>query len=286
MRTAGAVSRAGGIYQSAAKGFCRDQSLEAEPLRGDHALRTPSRTSIERAVERDRAVAKVVPGDIDLALRTNEGNCADPSARSAGIIRTGNAERCPVIGGCGNPSPPAGRAAGSGIPCQIEIVAERAERVGIGRDHGLVVEMILARLEAEEVYGGPGLAAVGGARNCHLRSVNVARAEEHHDVAIKHVAPGVVSQAWVGAKIDSIIDYRGWQRQVHAAPTASVVRRKIATHGQAENLIGTCRQSRGMVGIECDIRFALWPAFIGDVYVGADAQGRGCSRAAVGPAVE
>src|SRR5579864_2223878 len=224
MRTAGAVSCAGGIYQSAAKGFCRNQSLETEPLRGDHALRAPGRTSVQRAVEGDRAIAKVVPGDIDLALRTNEGNCADASAGSAGIIRTGNAECCPVIGGCGNPNPPAGRAAGSGIPGEVEIIAERAERVGIGRDHGLVVEMILARLEAEEVYGGPGLAAVGGARNRHLRTVDVAGAEEHHDVAIKHVPLGVVSQAWIGAKIDSIIDYRGWQRQVHAAPTASVIR--------------------------------------------------------------
>jgi hypothetical protein len=41
-----------------------------------------------------------------------------------------------------------------------------------------------------------------------------------------------------------------------------------------------------MVGIEGDIRLALWPAFIGDVHVGAHAQRRGGSRAAVGPAVE
>src|SRR5579864_7441083 len=141
MRTAGAVSRAGGIYQSAAKGFCRDQGLEAEPLRGDHALRAPGRTSIERAVEGDRAIAKVVPGDIDLAVGANEGNCADASAGSAGIIRTGNAECCPVISRGGNPNSAARRAAGSGIPGEVEIIAESAVRVGVGRYHGLVVEV-------------------------------------------------------------------------------------------------------------------------------------------------
>src|SRR5258708_33967165 len=97
MRTAGTVSSAGGIHQRAAEGFGRNQSLEIERFRGDHALRTPGLTSIHRAVEGDSSVAIVAPGDIKLAVRTHEGDSADTRAGSAPLIRGGNAECRPMI---------------------------------------------------------------------------------------------------------------------------------------------------------------------------------------------
>src|SRR5438552_17696947 len=118
MRTAGAVRIAGGIHQSAAEGFCRNQSLEAKPFRSDHALLTPGLTSIQLAVEGDRAVAEVAPGDIDLAVGADEGNRTNAPSGSAGIIRASNAERCPMIRGGSNPNSAAGRAARCCIPRQ------------------------------------------------------------------------------------------------------------------------------------------------------------------------
>src|SRR5258708_688980 len=127
-----------------------------------------------------------------------------------------------------NPNSPTGRTPGSGIPSQVHIIAEGTARVGIGGNHGLVVEVILARPEAEEVYAGISLAAVGRARNRHLRAVDPPkiRTEENHDVPIKHVAAGVESQGTIRAKIHSITAYRSPQRQLHAPPTPSLIRAK------------------------------------------------------------
>src|SRR5260370_32345006 len=156
-----------------------------------------------------------------------------------------------------NPNSPTGRTAGSGIPGEVHVIAEGTARVGIGCNHGLVVEVILARLEAEEVYAGISLAAIGRARNRHLRAVDPPNTEENHDVPIKHVAAGVESQGRIRTEIHSISAYRRRQRYVHAAPTASAIGGKIATHGQAENFIGAPRQNPGMAGIECDISLSL-----------------------------
>src|SRR5260370_3024044 len=95
-----------------------------------------------------------------------------------------------------NPNSPTGRTAGSGIPGEVHVIAEGTAGVGIGCNHGLVVEVILARLEAEEVYSGISLAAIGRARNRHLRAVDPAkiRTEENHHVPIKHVAPAAENQ--------------------------------------------------------------------------------------------
>src|SRR6266851_8608536 len=105
-----------------------------------------------------------------------------------------------------NPDSPTDRTPGSGIPSQVHIIPEGTARIGIGGNHGLVVEVILARLEAEEVYAGISLAAIGRARNRHLRAVDPAkiRTEENHDVPIEHVAAGIENQGRIRTKIHAI----------------------------------------------------------------------------------
>src|SRR5260370_34524163 len=112
------------------------------------------------------------------------------------------------------PNSPTGRTARSGSPSQVLIIAEGTARVGIGGNHGLVIEVILARLEAEEVYPGISWAAIGRARTRHLRAVDPAkiRTEENHDVPIKHVAAGVESQGRIRTEIHSISANRRRQR--------------------------------------------------------------------------
>src|SRR5260370_41867682 len=103
-----------------------------------------------------------------------------------------------------NPNSPTGRTAGSGIPGEVHVIAEGTARVGIGCNHGLGVEVILARLEAEEVYAGISLAAIGRARNRHLRAVDPPNTEENHDVPIKNLAPGGENHSKIPNEIQPI----------------------------------------------------------------------------------
>src|SRR5260370_39010150 len=124
-----------------------------------------------------------------------------------------------------NPNSPTGRTARSGIQSQVHIIGEGTARFGIGGNHGLVIEVILARLEAEEVYVGISLAAIGRARNRHLRAVDPAkiRTEENHDVPIKHVAAGIENQGRLRTEIHSITPNPSPHPYVPPPPTPSTI---------------------------------------------------------------
>ena len=114
-------------------------------------------------------------------------------AGSGRIVGPGHGEALAVIGGGADPNAPnAALPAAGRIPSDIDIVAEVAVQVGIGRNHGLVVEIAAASLEAKECGGGIRPATVGGAGHRHFRSVHAKTiTEEDHDVAVIEIPAGI-----------------------------------------------------------------------------------------------
>src|SRR5882762_4784413 len=99
MRAGGAIGRASGIEQCAAKGLRRWQCLEAQRLAGNHMRRAPGVAAVKGSVEGDGAGGIVVPRDIDLASRPNEGHCADRPAGTGRIVHATDAEAGPMVRG-------------------------------------------------------------------------------------------------------------------------------------------------------------------------------------------
>src|ERR1019366_10016430 len=91
-----------------------------------------------------------------------------------------------------HPDPPAAGPAAGRIPRHIDVVAEGAFEVGVGGDHGLVVEVVLATGEGKEGDVRVRHPTVAGTRHRHLGAVDgafaSAVAEEDNNVAVKHVS--------------------------------------------------------------------------------------------------
>src|SRR2546423_14153785 len=105
---------------------------------------------------------------------------------------------------------------------------ERTAGIGVGGNHGLVVEVIGAGSKTEKVHAGEALAAIGGASHRHLGSVDallVAVAEKYHDIAVEKTAARVEGQAGIGTKITGVGALAGGQRQIHAMPDCPAVAR-------------------------------------------------------------
>src|SRR5207245_10542255 len=105
-----------------------------------------------------------------------KGKAANWLAGPGRMVGPGQGEALAVIGGGADPNAPnAALPAAGRIPGDIDIVAEVAAQVGIGRNHGLVVEIAAASLEAKECGGRISSATGGGAGNRHFRSVHAKR---------------------------------------------------------------------------------------------------------------
>src|SRR2546423_3573116 len=103
----------------------------------------------------------VAPGDVQLAGRANKRNGANGPAWTARVVGACYRECSAVIRRpCHLDAATRGSAAGR-VPSDVHAVAERAADIRIRGDHGLIVEMAAAVLEAEVGDGWIRLAAVG-----------------------------------------------------------------------------------------------------------------------------
>src|SRR3954451_6481912 len=189
MRAAAAVGVARRIDERRAVELRGNGDVEGKLLRRDHRLLLPRHAAIERAVEGDGVRGVVVPGEIELAIRTDEGAGADGAAWSLRIVGAGGGERRAMVAGARPAHAAAARAAARGIPGDVDAVAERAAGIRVGGDHRLVVEVIAAAGEVEEGGLRIALAAGGGAVSQHLGAVDaVAVAEEDDDRAVEEIS--------------------------------------------------------------------------------------------------
>src|SRR5258708_2423361 len=201
--------------------------------------------AVEGSVEGDVAGGLVVPRDIELALRPNEGHCADRPAGTGRIVHATNAEAGPMVCGSRYKNTAAAGSAAGCVPSHVDVVTEGAVQVGVGGDHRFVIEVILTAREGKvgdvRVRGS----TIAGARRGHLRAVDGAStpaiAEEDYDVAVKHVTDRVVGQTGIGAEARAGRTDRGRQRQVRPAPQRAHVGRATTAHLPPE----CCAGSRG-----------------------------------------
>src|SRR3954452_3333880 len=142
MRAVAAVGVAGRIDQRAAVELGGNADVERKLLRGDDALCIPRHAAVEGAVEGDRVRGVVVPGQIELAVRTDERHGSDGAAGSFRIVGAGYGEGDAVIAGARHAhAAAAGRAAAGRVPSDVDVVAEGRVDVRVGGDHRLVVEV-------------------------------------------------------------------------------------------------------------------------------------------------
>src|SRR5882672_6812440 len=151
------------------------------------ALRIPRDTAVERAIESDQIIFVIVPGHIDFALGTDKGHGANALTRAGGVVNARNRKSRSGVGGAREADAAVdGVSSTGGIPSHVDAVAEEARWIGVGRNHGLVIEVVRAALKSKQSELRVALATVGRARHRHLRTVDaIARAEIHDDVAIK-----------------------------------------------------------------------------------------------------
>src|SRR5262245_34178244 len=110
-----------------------------------------------------------------------------------------------MIRRCCDPHSTANRSTRSGIPGNVDVVAQRTARIGIGGNHWLVVEMVGPVFKREEVDRRISLPAIRRFCDGHFSSVDSgAITEEHHDVAVEDAALRIESQGWIGSKINSV----------------------------------------------------------------------------------
>src|SRR5258707_4395928 len=96
-----------------------------------------------------------------------------------------------VTGSCDSHTT-ATRSSGGGVPGDVHIVAKRTNRILVGSNHRLVVEMVGSILETEEGDSGVCLAAIDGTSYCHFSAIDpVATAEMHDDIAVKEIVARV-----------------------------------------------------------------------------------------------
>src|SRR5205823_11603382 len=98
--------------------------------------------SIERPVERNRVVAVVVPGNINLASGTHKGNGADRATGTMGIIGARGAKSGAMIRRMCQANTATARAAVRCIPCDVNLVFKWTSRTRVHRDHRLIIEMV------------------------------------------------------------------------------------------------------------------------------------------------
>src|SRR5262245_28991583 len=99
----------------------------------------------------------------------------------------------------------ANRSTRSGIPCDIHVVAQSTAGIRVRRDHRLIVKVVGTVFKREEVNRWISLATVGRLGDGYFGSVNAASiSEEHHDVAVEHVALGVKSKRGIRSEICSV----------------------------------------------------------------------------------
>ena len=163
------VGIAGRVNKRATKQFSRNADIESGGFLRDRVLHIPGDAAIEGAIERDEIVFVIVPGHINFAVGSDERHSADPLAGTGRIVnasetksRTGIRRASEVDATVSSIAP-----AGS-IPSHVNTIAERACRIGVGGNHGLVIEVVRAALKSKQGELRIAHAAVGGTRHCHL----------------------------------------------------------------------------------------------------------------------
>ena len=204
--TGGSVRVASGVHERAPAELRRDSGIEGNRLGRDDDLRREGGAAVERAGEGDGVRCVIVPGYVQLAVRTDERDRPDGTAGSVRLVGAGHAETgAGILGSRDQHTAARCRAASCGVPGNVDAVAEGRARGAVSGDHWLVVEVIGATREPEERRLRPGTSAVGGARDRHLCAVDpVAVTEEHDDVSVEEVPLRVEGQRRVGAEIDAI----------------------------------------------------------------------------------
>ena len=85
------------------------------------------------------------------------------------------------------------------VPCNVNIVAERAVRIGVHGDVRLIIELAAAAIEVEERDLGPGFPSIGGFGYRHLGALNRGEGtvEEDNDVGIVDIAKSIEGDTWI-----------------------------------------------------------------------------------------
>src|SRR5207248_2785900 len=139
VRVLAAIDVARRVDERPAIEFGGDGDVERDPLRGHDALRFPRGAAVEGAVEGDRVRGVVVQGEIELAVRADERTGADGAAGTTRIVGAHRGELQAVVARARDAHAAAGRAAAGGVPGDVDAIAERRGRVGVGGDHRLIV---------------------------------------------------------------------------------------------------------------------------------------------------
>src|SRR5258708_40286222 len=105
--------------------------------------RDPGVAAVEGSVEGDGAGGIVVPRDIELALRPNEGHCADRPAGTGRIVHATNAEAGPMVCGSRYKNTAAAGSAAGCVPSHVDGGTEGAVQVGVGGGHRFFIAVSL-----------------------------------------------------------------------------------------------------------------------------------------------
>src|SRR5712664_2025445 len=182
------------------------------------ALRIPRDTAVERAIESDQIIFVIVPGYIDFAVGAHKRHSANTLARAGGVVNASETKsssgirRASEVNATVSRVPPTG-----GIPSRVNTVAEGARRIGVGRNHRLVIEVVRATLKPKQGELRIAHAAVGGTRHRHLRAIDaIASAKIHDNEAIKQISARVEDERGVRTKTSVVGALeRRRKRQVH-----------------------------------------------------------------------
>ena len=168
-----------------------------------------------------------------------------------------------MIRRCRHAHAAANRSARSGVPRNVDVIAQSTPCVRVRGNHRLIVEVVRAVFKSKESDVRIGLTAVARFRDRHFRPIDsIPVAEENHDIAIEDIALSVEGQRRIGSKIDAVCAFRRWQGQIDTAPTAAAVRRIVPAHRQAEDLVRAGCETLRLALIDSDESFALRAALV------------------------
>src|SRR5207237_3312215 len=133
--TGGSIRVAGRIHQRAAERLGRNPDVDMDSLEGDDGRSAPGRTAVERAVEDDRVLRDIVPGDVHLALRSGGHGRPDGMPLPARAVDASRGAGRPAVARGRHLDAAGARSADRRVPGDVHVVAERAPRVLVGGDH-------------------------------------------------------------------------------------------------------------------------------------------------------